>query len=134
KADPYTTQQQRALFIRSVEQRLQQLSGVTSAALTSAVPIKTRLGAGGFRTEDQAENETANSASLVLVTPNYFQTIAAPLIRGRMLQPSDDEHAPFVVVLDQTAAKRFWPQDNPLGKRLRFTQPRLVNGRPQEPP
>src|SRR5205814_5127997 len=73
-------------------------------------------------------------SSLVLVTPNYFQTIAAPLIRGRMLQPSEDEHAPFVVVLDQTAAKRFWPQDNPLGKRLRFTQPRLVNGRPQEPP
>src|SRR5205814_8495947 len=66
-------------------------------------------------------------SSLVLVTPNYFQTIAAPLIRGRMLQPSEDEHAPFVVVLDQTAAKRFWPQDNPLGKRLRDRKSTRLN-------
>jgi predicted permease len=134
KSDPYATQQQRTLFIRAVEERLQQIPGVTSAALTSAVPIKTRLGQGGLRIEGQSQNDSPIPSSVVLVTPDYFRTIGAPLLQGRMLQASEDEHAPFVVLIDQTAAKRFWPQDNALGKHVRFTRPRVINGKSQEPP
>jgi predicted permease len=51
-----------------------------------------------------------------------------------MLQPSEDEKSPFVVLVDQSAARRFWPQENALGKRLRFSQRIVVNGKSQPPP
>jgi predicted permease len=134
KSDPYGTQGQRVEFVRAVERRLQLLPGVSSAALSSALPIKSRLGSGGFRTEGQAETNDAIPASLVLVTPDYFRTLNTPLVRGRMFQASEDDRSPYVVVVDQSAAKRFWPAENAIGKRLRFSQPLVVDGKAKGTP
>ncbi|HEV2445518.1 MAG TPA: FtsX-like permease family protein [Candidatus Sulfopaludibacter sp.] len=57
--------------------------------------------------------------ALNMVLPNYFATMQTPLMAGRPFNASDDEHAPRVAILNQTLARRLWPQGSALGKRLR---------------
>jgi predicted permease len=52
------------------------------------------------------------------VTPRYFETLGIPILEGRDFTPDDNEKASRVVIVDQTAAKRYWPGQVPLGKRL----------------
>jgi putative ABC transport system permease protein len=56
------------------------------------------------------------------VTPGYFRTFGVPLLRGRDFTWADDEKAPRVIVVSQSLASRFWPNENPLGKHLTFTR------------
>jgi putative ABC transport system permease protein len=53
------------------------------------------------------------------VTPEFFRTIGAPLVRGRVIQDTDDKQAPLVVLVDEAAARHFWGAQDPLGKRIR---------------
>jgi predicted permease len=52
------------------------------------------------------------------VTSRYFETLGVPILEGRDVAPYDNRTAPLVAIVDQTAAKRFWPDQDPLGKRL----------------
>src|SRR5581483_986203 len=58
------------------------------------------------------------------VGPRYFESLHIPIVEGREFTLNDDEKAPGVIIVDQTAARRYWPGQNPLGKRL------MVWGRP----
>src|SRR5689334_3114851 len=58
------------------------------------------------------------------VGPRYFESLHIPILEGREFTPDDDEKAPRVLIVDQTAAKRYWPGQDPLGKKL------MVWGRP----
>src|SRR6516165_7511903 len=53
------------------------------------------------------------------VTARYFETLHIPILEGREFTPDDDEKAPSVLIVDQTAARRYWPGQDPLGKNLR---------------
>jgi hypothetical protein len=53
------------------------------------------------------------------VGPRYFESLHIPILEGREFTPDDDEKAPRVIIVDQTAARRYWPGQDPLGKRLR---------------
>jgi predicted permease len=53
------------------------------------------------------------------VSPRYFESLNIPILEGREFTPDDDEKAPRVLIVDQTAARRYWPGQDPLGKRLR---------------
>ena len=52
------------------------------------------------------------------VTPRYFETLGIPVIEGREFTQDDNEKAPSVLIVDQTAASRYWPGQDPLGKKL----------------
>jgi len=52
------------------------------------------------------------------VAPRYFETLEVPILEGRDFAPYDDRKAPLVAIVDQTAAKRFWPGQDPIGKKL----------------
>jgi len=52
------------------------------------------------------------------VAPRYFESLHIPILEGREFTPDDDEKAPRVLIVDQTAAGRYWPGQDPLGKRL----------------
>jgi predicted permease len=52
------------------------------------------------------------------VAPRYFETLGVPILEGRDFAPYDDRKAPLVAIVDQTAAKRFWPGQDPVGKKL----------------
>src|SRR3954451_22916960 len=54
------------------------------------------------------------------VGPRYFESLHIPILEGREFTPEDDERAPKVLIVDQTAARRYWPGQDPLGKRLRI--------------
>jgi ABC-type antimicrobial peptide transport system permease subunit len=70
----------------------------------------------------------------VVVSPEFFDTMGATLARGRMLQEQDNDKAPGVVLVDETAARAFWHGDNPVGRRIKLGQDIVVNGKLQSPP
>src|SRR4029450_1601902 len=58
------------------------------------------------------------SAAYFIVTPNLFATIGTPVVRGREFTGRDDGAAAWTAIVNETAARRFWPGEDPIGKRL----------------
>jgi putative ABC transport system permease protein len=73
-------------------------------------------------------------ASYVSATPGYFATMSMRLRRGRFLAASDDAAAPRVAVINETMARRFWPNESPIGKRVALSVEALRFDRPNAPP
>jgi putative ABC transport system permease protein len=72
----------------------------------------------------------ALTAGYFLVTPNLFSTLRVPLVAGRDLDDEDTDSAPWVAIVNETAAQRFWPGEDPIGKR--FTLDIVPDERPRE--
>ena len=109
-------------FHRRVLERVTALPGVERATLASGVP----LFQGSFlRTVfpegvDTSDRKNGKLVQLNTVEPGYFETMGIPLRRGRDFQPSDHRDAPHVVVINETMAKQFWPEQEAVGKRFKF--------------
>jgi putative ABC transport system permease protein len=73
-------------------------------------------------------------AAYVSVTPGYFSTMSLGLRRGRVLGSADGERMPRVAVINEAMAQRFWPNENPIGKRVALSIESLGFDRPQSPP
>jgi predicted permease len=107
-------------FYREIESRVRTLPGVQSASLASYVPM------GGFPSSRQVSIEgrptpSGFQAPSVLsnsVDPPYFETMRISLLLGRIFTDSDSETAPRVAIINQTMAARFWPREDPIGKRF----------------
>ena len=134
KTDVYQSNEQRAAFVREVLRRLHQIPGVDSAAVSTALPLRSQLFQQGFRVEGRTEQTDLPTASMVLVSPEFFRTLGATLVRGRMLQEDDDLKSPTVVMVDEAAARALWPGQDPVGHRLRFGRDIFFNGKLQAPP
>jgi predicted permease len=118
----YREPQQIATFFRQLIEKVRVLPGVDGAGAISTLPLR----AGG-RTSIAIEGRTemTNLPPQArprihdrVVTPDYFQTMGIRLIRGRPLTSQDDRAAPRVALINQTAAQRYWPGQNPLGHRV----------------
>jgi len=112
--------ERRVAFVQDLTSRLSALPGVRLAGAVNGLPL-TGLGNGvPFAVEGQPAPQPSQWPVAVLrsVTPDYFRTLAIPLVAGRAFTPSDDAQAPPVIVVNQTLARRFWPASNPLGTRL----------------
>jgi putative ABC transport system permease protein len=107
-------------FPESIE-RMRTLPGVRSAALTSQLPVSGRGIAAGLNRIDRPLPGAAAEAYRV-VTPGYFETMDIALTRGRLLEPTDHAHAP-VVVVSETLARKYFPDEDPLGKPIRMGAP-----------
>jgi predicted permease len=107
-------------FYREIESRVRTLPGVQSASLASYVPM------GGFPSSRQVSIEgrptpagfQAPSVLSNSVDPPYFETMRISLLLGRIFTDSDSETAPRVAIINQTMAARFWPREDPIGKRF----------------
>lgn len=119
KADIYDKLETRTALVRETVRRLRAVPGVENAALSSVVPLQGALKQNGYRVEGAPESGDAPTAVPVSVTPEFFRTIGAPLVRGRVIQDTDDEQSPMVVLVDEAAARHFWGARDPLGKRIR---------------
>jgi len=71
--------------------------------------------------------QPSQTANYIAVTPNYFATLRTPIVQGREFNDHDTAASPFVVVINQTMAKRFWPNESAIGKRI------LLDYVPDEP-
>ena len=109
-------------FYRELVDRAGALPGVSAAAAVSYLPL-TREGARySFSVEGQsfAQPQQRPSSSFNVVTPGYFSALDIPLLQGRDFTGQDGWETPAVVVVNRTLARRFWPGEPPIGKRLTF--------------
>jgi putative ABC transport system permease protein len=108
-------------FYRQLRDRLETLSGVRSVTLTTRLPLNFGLQR-TLHLEDQvpSEQERGVLVNVSTVDLGYFETLQIPLERGRSFETYDDADAPPVAIINQTMAKRFWPGQDALGKRIRF--------------
>jgi putative ABC transport system permease protein len=103
--------------------RVKALPGVVSAAGSSAAPLQ------GARQTDffidgrpgPAPTDAGTprqSAAYIAITPNYFSTLRIPILRGRDFNDRDNDAGAAVIIINESMARRYWPNENPLGKRI----------------
>jgi predicted permease len=106
-------------WLADILQTLDRIPGVESAAATSAIPLS---GANARRPYSIPGIKPASAdddvASFHMVTPEWFHTMAIPVVRGRTFTVQDRKGAAEVVVMNTTLANRLWPHDNPIGRTI----------------
>ena len=128
--DAYSGPQQQA-FYDQLADRLREFPGVTSASAVYAVP----LGNNGFDVSYAIEGRDIPdvdlpSSRLNVSEPQFFQTLGIPFLNGRDFTARDDLQALPVIIINEALAHAVYPNENPIGKRLR---PGVGNGYPQSP-
>jgi putative ABC transport system permease protein len=115
--------QQRAAFYQQAWQRVSRLPGVKSVGAIDDLPLSGIHGGGPFTIEGHPTESDADApnAYRCTVSQGYFETMGIPLLQGREFTERDREGAPTVVLVNETAARRYWPAQNPVGSRLSFT-------------
>jgi putative ABC transport system permease protein len=119
----YSKPEEIARFFKSAIENVRAIPGVQSAALVRAVPFSGNGGLTGYAVEGRPAPDPAQmpQARFHLVTPGYFQTLRIPLLKGRDFSDRDDLNTPLVAVINETFAKREWPDEDPIGRQ--FTTP-----------
>ena len=104
---------------RAVLETVHALPGVHSAALASQIPLGGNMDMYGMHLEDRPGNPADDpSAERYGVTPRYLETMGIPLRSGRLITEADHAGAPAVVLLNEVAANRLFPEGTALGRRL----------------
>jgi predicted permease len=113
----------RGVFYRQLVQQIRRIPGVQSAAGINHLPLAGDLWGYDFEIEGRPKPRPGESPGAVyrIAMPGYFETMRLPLLSGRSIAESDDTRAPGVVVINQRAARQYWPGTNPIGKRITFT-------------
>ena len=110
--------QQVANFFEQLQQNVRNLPGVKSVAVSNGIPFgSTNFPA--FLIEGRAETENKPSGLRYHVSPAYFQTMGIGLIKGRLFTAEDTPTTPSVAIIDEVLARRFFPNEDPLGQRLK---------------
>jgi putative ABC transport system permease protein len=120
-ADPYAKPEAEASFVREVLRRVSGLPGVEMTAMTTDLPVTSTA----FRIMFTIEGRPAGSspdlaAEISGVNPDYFKVIQAALAQGRFFAETDDNNKQPVAIVDETTARHFWPDQDALGKRVKF--------------
>src|ERR1700730_17205200 len=108
------------LIRHKILDRVSALPGVKVASLTDWIPMT--LGHKGDEAYPEGYVPHPHESLQVYhaeVSARYFESLHIPILEGREFTPNDDEKAPRVLIVDQTAARRYWPGQDPLGKKLR---------------
>ena len=118
-------------FYDRMLQRLQGLPGVEAAGLTSVLPVSENFDRRTIEIEGQprAASELSEVDNYV-VTPDYLHAMSIWLVRGRPLTLQDTADAPLVVLVSETMARKYWPNEDAIGKRVRFYNSESVEQRP----
>ena len=121
-------------FFRRAVEEVESLPGVEQASVVLLRPLSQPIGwdydftIEGQSPEEQAANPISNHERSI---PGYFQTLGIPLIQGRDFTWADDKGAQLVAIINESTAKRFFPGQDPIGKRLHWGKP--TAGEPQAP-
>jgi putative ABC transport system permease protein len=108
-------------FYESLLARVADAPGIESASVVNLLPFTGADQRSGFVIEGRTTaSPIPVRARPVAVSASYFQALRIPLVRGRVLAPRDVEGAPEVVVINETAARRYWPNEDPVGRRISF--------------
>jgi predicted permease len=118
----YPEAPRRIAFLESVEQKLQALPGVVSAGGVNTSPLSGRYSCDSFALADRAAPPEGQEpcAEVKVASPGYFNAMGIPLIAGRHLAASDTSTTSQVAVISDSMARRYWPEGNPVGQRLKW--------------
>jgi putative ABC transport system permease protein len=107
-------------FYRTLLSRINALPGVESAGAVSVLPLGSNFDTAGTEPEGFAHGpgETPYPERYI-VTPGYLAAAGIRLVRGRLFTEADRERAPLVVLLSNTAAERWWPNQDPIGRQVK---------------
>ena len=119
----YPEDRQRASFFQEALARLQSVSGVQSAGATTSLPLTLSVNGSDFRIEGQPEPEAGKELIINIssVSPGYFQTLGVPLMKGRDFSDRDNKDAPETAIINNDLARTYFPNEDPIGKRIKFT-------------
>ncbi|MFL6208617.1 MAG: ADOP family duplicated permease [Pyrinomonadaceae bacterium] len=124
----YPDQTHRSVFYDELLRRVEALPGVQSAGVTTNLPLYPQGNSIGITIEGRPAPAPGQELIVAtrVVSPHYFQTMGIQLLRGRGFSEQDKADAPGAVVISETMARRFWPGEDPTGKRI-------CPGRPESP-
>lgn len=127
----YTTDEQRRTFHQRLEGRLAALPGVERVSLSGSQPVWGFNSSGGFVVEGQPEPAPGQHPEIYMepVSVGYFDTLGLRLLSGRAFTTADAADRPAVVIINETTARRFWPNESPIGKRIGSPNPNNRNWR-----
>jgi putative ABC transport system permease protein len=118
----YSTTKQRQSFAQRLLEEIRKQPGMQEAALTSSLPFATgNLGFAIYMNGQEKFRRPMPGANFRSVSPDYFRALGIPLLRGREFSDADHERAPMVAIINETMAKRYWPNAYPIGQRIKET-------------
>ena len=114
----YSPEQSVAFFRQAVE-RIESLPGVSAVSTASHLPLSGDVAVTGFNIDGQP-TDPANRprGQIQAVSPGYFQTMGIPLTSGREFTARDDQNSPPVLIVNEALVRQYFPNENPIGKRL----------------
>ena len=117
----YPDKQSWVAFYDRVLRGIEALPGVSSAGVTSVLPLSSNFDGRALAVEGQPRPRGEElSVDLYVATPGYLRAMEIPLVKGRALDDRDTENAPMVALVNETMARQLWPGQDPLGKRVKF--------------
>jgi putative ABC transport system permease protein len=128
---PYHTFAQQIPFNRELLRRANAIPGVELAAITSNLPAADTINGdsaafgatnhNSLEIEDRPTESSGNlSAEVIRISPDYFRVIQTRIVKGRFFTEDDENGKLPVVIIDEATATRYWPDHDPLGRRLRI--------------
>jgi putative ABC transport system permease protein len=111
-------------FHKQVTEKVKEIPGVQSVSLVRGLPFSGNGGSVSIILQDRELPKTGTEPEVMFntVMPNYFETIGIPLLKGRTFGNEDQADAPGALIINQTMAQKFWPNQDPLGKQIKFVQ------------
>jgi len=112
-------------FWQQVLEKVRVLPGVEAAAVGTAVPLTDSHGRADVTMEGMTAPAPGNypHPDVHIISPGFVETLGIPLLRGRTFTDANDEKAPLVGMINAMTAKRFFPKEDPIGKRFMFGHP-----------
>ena len=118
----YEKEAQQISLADNVMQRFRQLPSVQSVALTSTLPVSCNCNTNWVRFVGKPYSGEHNEINYRMVTPDFFSTLHAKLLSGRFVSETDDASKPHVAVINKTFAQKYYPGEDPIGKKYGDTQ------------
>jgi len=119
----YADAASRIPFHKQAIERLSGIPGVEVASGTSNLPLGGRADGQGFTVQGAPPSDQVPIANEQFVIPGYFRAMRIPITRGRDFTEADNMNAEKVIIVDETMVRRYWPNEDPIGKRLKFGGP-----------
>jgi putative ABC transport system permease protein len=136
KTDIYRTATQEAVLLREILRRNRTIPGVEETAVSDQAAIPLAHGQSDRRMiplvleGQKVQSSQPPLIDTLIVSPEYFHVLGMTLLRGRLFVDQDLESTPLIAVINQAAARTYWPNQDPVGKRVRLLG-RLGRARPE---
>lgn len=118
--EKYGKPEQQVALVREILRRVAALPGVKTAGVTTKMPIEDADWTSGFSIIGRPDNGQHREVAVRFVSAGYMATLKTRLVSGRYFTDDEDTSKPYVVILNETTAKQYFPGENPVGEQIGF--------------